>query len=628
MAEIVAEPVVTKKRTDGSFIKPEPIEVEPTPPSKMQTLRRLLGYVAASKIKLILVIILILLGTFFNVLGPYLFGVGINNYIELGTLDGLGTIVALMVLAAVGSAITLAIQGWLMADIAQNAMYSLRRDIFNHIQTLSLRFYDRQPIGELMSRVVNDVESINQFFSNGVAQFLQSIFLLLGVGLAMLLLSWQLALAVLIIIPLMIALVGFSGRYAGAAFAQLQEALGELNGFTEESISGQRVITAYGQEEAAIDNYEELSEAAREADGAANFLAMVISPATAFLTNLDLALVAIVGGWFAVQGTLLVGTVATFLNYARQFAQPLSQITQIINTILQAIAGAERVFQIIDEQPQIVDRSGASAIKEIDGKVNFDHADFSYVPNKQILFDQTFEAMPGQMIGLCGPTGAGKSTIINLVTRFYDIQNGDIRIDDQSIYDLQQDSLRQRTGIVLQVPFLFSDTVLNNIRYGRLDASDEECIEAAQLANAHEFIERLPDGYNTMLIERGGNLSQGQRQLLTIARAILADPDVLILDEATSSVDTRTEKKLQEALLRLMEGRTSFVIAHRLSTIRDAANIIALDRGRIVDFGSHDELMAKKGFYYDLYMKQFKRELMEELVVNEPQSASVEKTED
>jgi ATP-binding cassette subfamily B protein len=613
MADIIAEPVVTKKHLDGSFIKPEPVAVEPAPPSNMQTLRRLLGYVAASKLKLILVIGLILLGTFFNVLGPYLFGVGINSYIELGTVDGLGTIVALMVLAAVGGSITLTIQGWLMADIAQNAMYALRRDLFNHIQSLSLRFYDRQPIGELMSRVVNDVDSINQFFTNGVAQFLQSIFLLLGVGIAMLLLSWQLALAVLVIVPVMGALVAFSGRYAGAAFSQLQETLGELNGFTEESISGQRVITAYGQEEAAANNFEVLSDAAREADGSANFLAMTISPATTFLTNLDLALVAIVGGWFAVQGTLLVGTVATFLNYARQFAQPLSQMTQLVNTILQAIAGAERVFQILDEQPQIVDKPDAIAVKKLDGKVTFKHADFSYVPNKQILYDNTFEALPGQMIGLCGPTGAGKSTIINLVTRFYDIQNGDIRVDDKSVYDLQQDTLRRRTGIVLQIPFLFSETVLDNLRYGWLDASDEECIEAAKMANAHEFIERLPDGYHTLLAERGGNLSQGQRQLLTIARAILANPDILILDEATSSVDTRTEKKLQEALLRLMEGRTSFVIAHRLSTIRDAASTIALDRGRIIEFGPHDELMAKKGFYYDLYMKQFKRELMEDL---------------
>ena len=611
MSEIIAEPVATKREIDGTFIKPEPVEVELAPPSNIQTLRRLLGYVAASKIKLFSVIVLILLGTFFNILGPYLFGVGINSYIELGTVEGLGTIVLLMVLAAGAGAITLAIQGWLMADIAQNAMYSLRRDIFNHIQTLSLRFYDRQPIGELMSRVVNDVDSINQFFSNGVAQFLQSIFLLLGVTIAMLLLSWQLALTVLVIIPLMLGLVAFSGRYAGAAFAQLQEALGELNGFTEESISGQRVITAYGQKESAIKNFEELSDTAREADGSANFLAMVISPATTFLTNLDLALVAIVGGWFAVQGTLLVGTVATFLNYARQFAQPLSQMTQLINTVLQAIAGAERVFEILDEQPDIVNKPDATAVAELEGKVTFEGVDFSYVPNKQILYENNFEALPGQMIGLCGPTGAGKSTIINLVTRFYDIQNGDIRVDDKSIYDLKQETLRQRTGIVLQVPFLFSETVLENLRYGRLEASDEECIEAAKLANAHEFIERLPDGYNTVLAERGSNLSQGQRQLLTIARAILADPDILILDEATSSVDTRTEKNIQTALLRLMEGRTSFVIAHRLSTIRDAANIIALDRGRIVDFGPHDELMAKKGFYYDLYMKQFKRELIE-----------------
>jgi ATP-binding cassette subfamily B protein len=492
-------------------------------------------------------------------------------------------------------------------------MYALRRDIFDHMQTLSLRFYDRQPIGELMSRVVNDVDVINQFFTNGVAQFVQSILMLVLITIAMLALSWQMTLAVLIILPLMAGVVAFNGRYAGSIFAELQEMLGELSGFTEESISGQRVITAYGQQETAINNFEELSEAARDADGKANFLGMLIPPATGFLTNLDLALVAFVGGWFTVQGVLTVGVVATFLNYARQFAQPLSQLSQLVNTILQAIAGAERVFQILDEQPQIVDRPKAAAVQKLDGKVTFEHVDFSYVPNKQILYDNTFEALPAQTIGLCGPTGAGKSTIINLVTRFYDVQNGDIRVDDQSIYDLQQDTLRRRTGIVLQVPFLFSETVLENLRYGRLDASDEECIEAAKQANAHEFIERLPDGYYTMLAEQGSNLSQGQRQLLTIARAILADPDVLILDEATSSVDTRTEKKLQEALLRLMEGRTSFVIAHRLSTIRDAASIIALDRGRIIEFGPHDELMAKQGFYYDLYMKQFKQELMEDL---------------
>ena len=612
MSNIVAEPVVKQKHLDGSLIKPAPVETEPAPPSKIRTLRRLISYmVGASKIKLTLALIMVLVGTILNILGPYLFGVGIDQFIEQGTTDGLGTIVFLMILAAVAGAISIAIKGWLLADVTQQAMYALRRDIFDHMQTLSLRFYDRQPIGELMSRVVNDVEVINQFFMNGVANFLQSILMLVLITIAMLALSWQMTLAVLIILPLMAVVIFINGRYAGVTFAELQETLGELNGFTEESINGQRVITAYGQQEAASTNFEELSEAARDADGKANFLGMLIPPATAFLTNLDLALVAFVGGVFSVQGVLTVGTVATFLNYARQFSSPLSQLSQLVNTVLQAIAGAERVFQILDEQPQIVDRPNAAAVKKLDGKVTFENVDFSYVPNKQILYGNTFEALPAQMIGLCGPTGAGKSTIINLVTRFYDIQNGDIQVDGQSIYDLQQDTLRRRTGIVLQVPFLFSQTVMENLRYGRLDASDEECIEAAKQANAHEFIERLPDGYHTMLAEQGSNLSQGQRQLLTIARAILADPDVLILDEATSSVDTRTEKKLQEALLRLMEGRTSFVIAHRLSTIRSAANIIALDRGRIIEFGPHDELMAKRGFYYDLYMKQFKKELME-----------------
>jgi ATP-binding cassette subfamily B protein len=280
-----------------------------------------------------------------------------------------------------------------------------------------------------------------------------------------------------------------------------------------------------------------------------------------------------------------------------------------MNTILQAIAGAERVFEILDEEPEIVDQPEALALPDVEGHVVFDHVDFSYVPGIQILYDNSFDARPGQMIGLCGPTGAGKSTIINVLTRFYDIQSGSITVDGQAITEVQQDSLRRRTGIVLQVPFLFSETVIENLRYGRLDATDEECVQAAKLANAHEFIERLPDGYQTVLSERGSNLSQGQRQLLTIARAILADPDVLILDEATSSVDTRTEKRIQEALLRLMQGRTSFVIAHRLSTIRDADQIIALEHGKIVDMGPHDALMARKGFYHDLYMSQFKEEL-------------------
>jgi ATP-binding cassette subfamily B protein len=607
MTEKLAHPPQEEKPEKAVVLKtPQP---ETPPPSKVQTLRRLLGYVTAYKGKLAAVVVLLLVSTLLNVIRPYLLGVGINEYVEQGIVAGLINVVLLMVAAGVGGWLAGTIQGWLMADIAQDAMAALRRDLFNHIQTLSLNFYDRQPIGELMSRVVNDTDAINQFLSNGIIQFLQSVFTLLGVVAAMLLLNIPMSIAVLVVVPLMVGALALFARYAGTAFSNLQENLGELNGYMEETISGARVIKAYRQEDSAVENFEEISLATRKADGRANFMGMLINPTTTFLSNLDIAIVATAGGWMAVRGAIQVGLVATFLNYARQFARPLSQLAQLMNTILQAIAGAERVFEILDEEPEIVDQPEAQALPDVEGHVVFDHVDFSYVPGIQILYDNSFDARPGQMIGLCGPTGAGKSTIINVLTRFYDIQSGSITVDGQAITEVQQDSLRRRTGIVLQVPFLFSETVIENLRYGRLDATDEECVQAAKLANAHEFIERLPDGYQTVLSERGSNLSQGQRQLLTIARAILADPDVLILDEATSSVDTRTEKRIQEALLRLMQGRTSFVIAHRLSTIRDADQIIALEHGKIVDMGPHDALMARKGFYHDLYMSQFKEEL-------------------
>ncbi len=608
MTEQYAYPPEETQHPESTLAKPPRPEAPPRP-SKTQILRRLLGYVTVYKAKLAAIVVLLAVSTGLNVLRPYLLGVGINDYLSRGTLDGLLVVVLEIVGCGAGGWLAGVIQGWLVADVAQGAMYALRRDLFDHIQTLSLRFYDKQPIGELMSRVVNDTDAINQFLSNGITQFLQSMFTLLGIVAAMFLLDLRMSIAVLVVVPMIGGALALFGRYAGAAFRNLQESLGELNGYMEETISGAKVIKAYGQEASAARNFEALSLDTRQADAKANFLALLMNPTTTFLSNLDIAIVAVTGGWLAVRGTILVGTVATFLNYARQFSRPLSQLAQLMNTIMQALAGAERVFEILDEQPEVVDRPGAPALPDVEGHVVFDEVDFSYVPGIQILHSNSFEARPGQMIGLCGPTGAGKSTIINVLTRFYDIQDGAITVDGQSIYGVQQESLRRRTGIVLQVPFLFSETVMENLRYGRLDATDEECIEAAKLANAHPFIERLPDGYQTVLSEQGSNLSQGQRQLLTIARAILADPDILILDEATSSVDTRTEKQIQEALLRLMQGRTSFVIAHRLSTIRDADQIIVLERGKIIDLGSHDELMARKGFYYNLYMSQFKEEL-------------------
>jgi ATP-binding cassette subfamily B protein len=397
-----------------------------------------------------------------------------------------------------------------------------------------------------------------------------------------------------------------TSRYSGPAFAVLQERTGALNGAAEELITGDRTIKSYRVEPLAIAKLEQLSEEAREAGTRANFVALTASPLSAMLSNLDITLVALAGGWLSLRGTIAVGTVASFFIFARTFSRPLNQFAQILNMGLQAKAGATRVFEILDEQPEIVDRSGARDVTDIEGHVEMDHVDFSYVPGVPILRDVSLAAKPGQKIGLVGPTGAGKSTIINVITRYYDIEAGDIRLDGTSIYDVAQETLRERVGMVLQEPYLFSDTVMANIRYARLDATDEECIAAAKAASADSFVQTLPNGYDTVLSGGGSNLSQGQRQLITIARIVLANRPVLILDEATSSVDTRTERKLQEALTEMMRGRTSFVIAHRLSTVRDADVIVAIADGRVVDVGSHDELMAAKGFYHDLYMSQFR----------------------
>jgi ATP-binding cassette subfamily B protein len=457
-----------------------------------------------------------------------------------------------------------------------------------------------------MSRITNDLDSVNQFFDKGLYPAINAVFTLLITTVLMFIVSWQLSIAVVLIAPVIVLMMQLTSRYSGPAFAVLQERTGALNGAAEELITGDRTVTAYRVEAQAVAKLEALSEEARVAGTKANFVALTAMPLSAMLSNLDVALVALAGGWLALRGTVDVGTVASFFIFARTFSRPLNQFAQILNMALQASAGAKRVFEILDEQPEISDRSDAHDVTDIDGHVEMDHVDFSYVPGVPILFNVSLTARPGQKIGLVGPTGAGKSTIINVITRYYDIQSGDIRLDAASIYDVTQNSLRERVGMVLQEPYLFSDTVMANIRYARLDASDDDCVAAATAASAHGFISTLPKGYDTVLAGGGSNLSQGQRQLITIARIILANRPVLILDEATSSVDTRTEKKLQEALTQMMKGRTSFVIAHRLSTIRDADVIVAINNGRVVDVGSHDELMAAGGFYHDLYMSQFR----------------------
>jgi ATP-binding cassette subfamily B protein len=571
-----------------------------------RALNRLLSYLWHSPRRIAAVVGLSFAGTLMALIPAVLVGSIINGPISDGDKDALaGQLVLLLVLAS-GGFLAMWLGGRVLAVAAQDAMYRLRRDVFEHTQTLSLRFFDRQPIGDLMSRVTNDLDTVGQLFDKGLYPAINAVFTLVITTVLMFIVSWQLSIAVVLIAPVIIIMMNITSRRSGPAFAVFQERTGALNGAAEELITGDRTIKAYGVESRAVDRLAALSEEARDAGTRANFTALTAMPLSAMLSNLDVALVALAGGWLAVRGTVDVGTVASFFIFARMFARPLNQFAQVLNLALPARAGAARVFEILDEEPEIVDRSGAEPVGEVAGAVDMDHVDFSYVPGVPILHDVSITAKPGQKIGLVGPTGAGKSTIINVITRYYDVQAGDIRLDGASIYDVTQRSLRESVGMVLQEPYLFSDTVMANIRYARLDATDEECVEAAKAASAHSFITRLPDGYDTVLSGGGSSLSQGQRQLITIARIVLADRPVLILDEATSSVDTRTERKLQEALAALMRGRTSFVIAHRLSTIRDADVIVAIADGRIVDVGSHDQLMAAKGFYHDLYMSQFR----------------------
>jgi ABC-type multidrug transport system fused ATPase/permease subunit len=577
--------------------------VEPETP---KPLRRLLGYLWGSPGRIATVVVLSFAGTLLALIPAVLVGSIINGPISDGDKDALATQLLVLLAFATGGFFGMWFGGRVLAVAAQDAMYRLRREVFEHTQTLSLRFFDRQPIGDLMSRITNDLDSVGQLFDKGLYPAINSAFTLVITTVLMLIVSWQLSIAVVLIAPLVILLMNFTSRYSGPAFAVLQERTGALNGTAEELITGDRTVKAYNVQSAAVSKLEELSAEARDAGNRANFVALTAMPLSAMLSNLDVALVALAGGWLAERGTVDVGTVASFFIFARMFARPLNQFAQILNMALQAQAGATRVFEIVDERPEIVDDPEAHNVTSVQGQVDMDHVDFSYVPGVPILYDVSLSAEPGQKVGLVGPTGAGKSTIINVITRYYDVQAGDIRLDDASIYDVTQRSLRERVGMVLQEPYLFSDTVMANIRYARLEATDDECIEAAKAASAHGFIARLPNGYDTVLSGGGSNLSQGQRQLITIARIILADRPVLILDEATSSVDTRTEKKLQEALTTMMRGRTSFVIAHRLSTIRDSDVIVAIADGRVVDVGSHDELMAARGFYHDLYMSQFR----------------------
>jgi ATP-binding cassette subfamily B multidrug efflux pump len=571
-----------------------------------QALLRLSTYLRPFTRQLLLVLVFVVIYTLLDLAGPYLMGRAIDQYITNKDIAGLIKISILMLAVYLLDTGFQIASSWVMARVSQEALRNLRQDLFTTLQRLSLSFFDHNPAGDLMSRLTNDIEAINQAVSQNVTSILASVLGMLGIVIAMFVLNFWLALASLIVIPIMFWFTNFVARYTRKGFRELQKRLGNINANMEETISGQRAVIAFRRNESAISSFRIHNEAVFKAGVYANNYAMLLMPLTNQLGNLFVIVLAGLGGVLALRGITTVGTIATFISYGRNFINPLRQLANIYNSIQAALAGSERVFEVLDTRPEPKDEPEAQALQNIRGHVQFQDVRFGYDADVPILKNMNLEAHPGETIALVGPTGAGKTTIINLLTRFYDIQSGSIRIDGVDIRNIRRDDLRLQLGLVLQDTFLFSDTVMENIRLGRLCASDEDCIQAAKMADADYFIRQLPLGYQTDLAERASNLSQGQRQLLAIARAILADPGILILDEATSSVDTRTEARIQKSLLRLMTGRTSFVIAHRLSTIRDASKVIVINQGEIIEQGSHDELLAAKGFYHHLYMSQFK----------------------
>ena len=600
---------------NASEIRSQMMRGGPGRPGKIEKARdprralvRLIPYLKPYSALLVVVFTFILASTILGLIGPYLMGQAIDKFIDVKKISGLGTLALWMLVVFILGNLCDAASGWIMASVSQNALKGVRHDLFGHLQTLSLKFFDSNTAGELMSRLTNDIDAINQAVSQNVVSLVASLLSMAGILIAMFLMNVWLTLAALAVVPLMLWFTNFVARYTRKGFRELQKHLGEMTSVTEEAISGQRVIKAFRRNDSVIEAFRISNQDVYKAGVYANSFALLLMPLTNQLGNLFVITIAGLGGWLALKGLVTIGTIAAFISYGRAFVNPLRQLSNIYNAIQGALAGAERVFEVIDTKSEIDDAPEAAPLDTVQGHVTFDHVQFSYTPDKPIIKDMTLEAKPGEIIALVGPTGAGKTTIVNLLTRFYEIDSGQISIDGTDIRQIKKDDLRRRLGLVLQDTFLFSTSVMDNIRYGRLEATDEEVIEAARMADADHFISKLPQGYQTMLSERASNLSQGQRQMLSIARAILADPSILILDEATSSVDTRTEVRIQNALLRLMKGRTSFVIAHRLSTIRDADQLLVVKDGEIVEKGTHQQLLDQHGFYHHLYVSQFKGE--------------------
>ncbi len=564
------------------------------------TLRRIWSYLAKRKAKLVLVLVMVLLSSGLALLGPYLISRAVDHYLEG---DGGRTWAIFLVTLAVVyllNSLTSWLQNIWMIEIAQETVYRMRTDLFTHLHRLPISFFNRRQQGEIMSRLTNDIENISSTLNSSAIQIFSSVLTLLGTVGVMLWLSPLLTLLTFIVVPLMILGMRWITRRTGPLFKERQRNMGELNGFIEETLSGQRIIKAFSQEERVINGFRERNTRIMLSGYWAQAISGFIPKLMNGLNNLSFAIVAGVGGLLAIRGLVTVGVIIAFVEYTRQFTRPLNDLANQWNTLLSAIAGAERVFEVLDEGAEAEDEGAAVPLDHVEGTVKFSGVSFSYDGGADTLQDISFEAKPGEMIALVGPTGAGKTTLIGLLSRFYDPGKGSITLDGRDLSSIRRESLRSHMAFVLQDSFLFKGTIRDNIRYGRLDASDEEVEAAAKLANAHSFIMRMKGGYGRMLSVDGSGISQGQKQLLAIARAILAGPSMLVLDEATSSIDTVTEIKIQEGLQALMKGRTSFVIAHRLGTIRAADRILVLQGGRLVQQGSHEELLQEGGLYSEL----------------------------
>ena len=572
------------------------------------TMKRLLKYVSEQLPRVILISVLCAITALITILTNRIAGIAIDDYIAVGDMAGLAKLcLGLLAIYVVNVACSY-LQNTNMIVVAQKTSFKLRKDLFAALSRLPLKYFDSHSSGDIMSRLTNDVDNISNTLSQSVTQLFSGIINIIGTLAAMLLLSPLLTLISLIAIPVMLLITRAIAKISRRFYREQQKNLGELNGYIEEMVSGQKVIKLFSREEANKADFSGINNRLRISGTKAEVIAGVMGPFMNMINNITYLIVAVAGGYLvinSVTGAITVGVVFSFLLYMKNFARPISEIANLFNTIQSALAGAERVFQVMDEEPE-QDAPEAKDVTDIEGNIEIQDVTFSYIPGKPVLKHATITAKKGEQVAIVGPTGAGKTTIISLLTRFYDKDSGQILIDGKPIESITRNSLRRTVGMVLQDTYLFSESVRENIRYGRLDATDEEVERAARMANAHSFIIHLPQGYDTVLADNAGNISQGQRQLIAIARAILADPCLLILDEATSSIDTRTEIKIQDAMLKLMEGRTSFIIAHRLSTIRNADKILVINAGEVVEQGTHDELLAKNGFYANLYNIQFK----------------------